>query len=254
LIFIGHYWEEMENKYDNKERFYRYLLAINHLLRFEIKVEETDLMVMAEKNIKKEIKKEVEKQRAIIKNYIKEHPSFYYSFKPVSCDSQQEIIKIMSNASFLTQTGPMASVAGAIAETTGKKFLKDSPQLLIENGGDIFAKINTSFKVGIFAGNSPLSMKLGLKLPAAEFPVGIASSSGTVGHSFSYGNADAVTVISASAALSDGAATYLGNSVREKIDKNLIMKEIEKFPFIKGVLIIKDEEVFIWGAVETVLL
>ncbi|MCM8817990.1 MAG: UPF0280 family protein [Candidatus Omnitrophica bacterium] len=235
-----------------KNRFYRSIIEEKNLLKFEIRVEETDLLVISNKNLKKEIKKEVLKQREILKNYIRENPEFLYSFSPIITNSKEELIKLMSESSFLTKTGPMASVAGAIAEIIGKRFLPIVDEIIIENGGDIFAKLNRDFITGIFAGNSPFSMKIGIKLRKRKIPYGIATSSGTVGHSISFGNADAVIVISPSAAFSDGSATYFGNLIKDKINKELIISELKNFPFIEGIVIIHQKEIFAWGNVEIV--
>ncbi|MCM8804061.1 MAG: UPF0280 family protein [Candidatus Omnitrophica bacterium] len=237
-----------------KERFYRSLIENKNFIKFEVRVEETDLLIMSKKNLKKEIKKEVIKQREILKNYIKENPEFLYSFGPILIETDQEIIKLMSESSLLTKTGPMASVAGAIAEIIGKKFLRYSDEIIIENGGDIFAKIDNDFKVAIFAGKSPFSMKIGIKLKKRENPYGICTSSGTVGHSISLGNADAVTVVSSSSTLADGSATYFGNLVKDKINYELIISELKNFPFIEGIVIIKNEEIFVWGDLEIISL
>ncbi|MFN4227298.1 MAG: UPF0280 family protein [Candidatus Ratteibacteria bacterium] len=235
-----------------KERFYRSLIQRKDFYKFEVKVEQTDLLVIAKKNLKKEITEEVIKQREILKNYIKQHPEFLFSFSPVIAKSDQEIIKLMSESSFLTKTGPMASVAGAISEIIGKKFISLSNEIIIENGGDIFAKMNSDFIVGIYAGKSPFSMKIGIKLKKREIPYGIATSSGTIGHSISFGKADAVTVISASSTFSDGAATYFGNLVKDRIDKDLIISELKNFMFIEGIVIIKGIEIFLWGEIELI--
>lgn len=238
-------------KFIPKERFYRNLIKVENLKKFVVKVKETDILVFAEKNLKKEIEEEVKKQREILERYIKIHPEFYFSFSPVEVESNEEIIKLMSLSSKLTKTGPMASVAGAIAEIIGRKFLPLSEEIFIENGGDIFLNLKNEVKIGIYAGKSPFSMKIGIKIKR-ENPVGIATSSGTVGHSFSYGDADAVTVISNSSAFSDGAATYFGNLIKGKIDKELIEREINNFPFIEGMLIIRGKELFIWGKIELI--
>ncbi len=237
-----------------KERFYRSFIEGKEFLKFEVKVKETDLLIIAKKNLKKEIYNEVKKQREILEEYIKKNPKFYYSFTPVIAESEDEIIKLMSKSSLLTKTGPMASVAGAIAEIIGKKFLDFSEEIIIENGGDIFAKMGRNFIVGIYAGKSPFSMKIGIKLKGRNIPYGIATSSGTFGHSFSYGDADAVCVVSPSATLSDGAATYFGNLIKEKIDKDIIIEELNNFPFIEGIIIIRKKEIFIWGNIEIVSL
>jgi len=238
-------------KFIPAERFYRNLIKVENLKKFVVKVKETDILVFAEKNLKKEIEEEVKKQREILERYIKIHPEFYFSFSPVEVESNEEIIKLMSLSSKLTKTGPMASVAGAIAEIIGRKFLPLSEEIFIENGGDIFLNLKNEVKIGIYAGKSPFSMKIGIKIKR-ENPVGIATSSGTVGHSFSYGDADAVTVISNSSAFSDGAATYFGNLIKGKIDKELIEREINDFPFIEGMLIIRGKELFVWGKIELI--
>jgi len=233
------------------ERFYRNIMKIGNLKKFQVKVKETDLLIFSEKNIKKEIEKEVIKQRKIIEDYISQHPEFHLSFSPIDVESKEEIINLMSISSKLTKTGPMASVAGAISEIVGKKFLSISPQILIENGGDIFMNLKNEVKISIYAGNSPFSMKIGIKVKG-ENSIGIATSSGTVGHSFSYGDADAVTVISKSSTFADGAATYFGNLIKGKIDKEIIEKEVDNFPFIEGILIIRKKELFIWGNIELI--
>jgi uncharacterized protein len=236
-----------------RERFYRDISFNHRLKKFQVRVEETDMLVMAEKFLKKEAQEEVEKQRSIIKGYIQNHPEFYTSFSPVRCESEEEIIRLMCDSARMTETGPMASVAGAIAEVTGKKILPFTEQVFIENGGDIFVKMDKDFNVGIYTGDASLSFRLGLKIRGGNSPIGIATSSGTIGHSFSYGKADAVTVISGSASLSDGSATYFGNLITgDKIGKGAIEKEIKRFPFIEGMLIIKGREIFAWGNIELV--
>lgn len=238
-----------------KREIYRTTCKSEGLVNFTVKVEESDLLVMAGKNLKKEAEYELNRQRKLLKRYIEKNPEFYRSFSPVSAENVHPIIELMSQSSFLTNTGPMASVAGAIAEMVGKKLLEFSPQVIVENGGDIFLKTNNECIVGMFAGNSPFSMKTGIKIPPSEFPKGIATSSGKIGHSFSYGDADAVTIVSNSAAFSDGAATYFGNMVVEKkINSKEIVNEIKNFPFIEGCVIIKEKELFIWGKIELVRL
>lgn len=244
----------MKEKINIKERFYRTLLNKENFLKFEVRVEETDLLIMAKKDLRDEIKKEVIKQREILKRYLKENPDFLFSFSPLYVESNEEIIKLMSESSLLTKTGPMASVAGAIAEIVGKKFLKESDEIIIENGGDIFAKLNSDFNVAIYAGNSPFSMKIGIRLKKREIPYGVCTSSGKIGHSISFGDADAVVVISPSSAFSDGSATYFGNLIKGKIDEKNILSEIKNFPFIEGLVIIRDKEIFLWGDIEIISL
>ena len=99
--------------------------------------------------------------------------------------------------------GPMAAVAGALAEQVGQRLLKSTSEVIIENGGDIFIGARQILTVGVYAGGSPLSLKLGLRIDPAKGIRGICTSSGTVGHSLSFGKADAVCVLSDSCALAD---------------------------------------------------
>ncbi|MCM8764383.1 MAG: UPF0280 family protein [Candidatus Omnitrophica bacterium] len=235
------------------ERFYRNVFN-SELISFRIRIEESDLLILAEKDVSAEAESELKKQRQVLKQYIKDFPDFYYSFKPVDCDeSAPEIVKIMCKASFLCNVGPMATVAGAISELIGKRLLDISRQVIIENGGDIFLMTEKERTILIFAGNSPLSMKTGIKLKPRDYPFGVATSSATVGHSTSFGNADSVTVVCPSSSLADGLATYMCNLPTDE-EFNNIKKSINEFPFLEGIVVIKNDRMFAWGDLEIVCL
>ncbi len=238
------------NSINYKERFYRDLSSNPDMRRFNIRTEETDLLVISDKDIRHELSEEVRRLREIIKNHIRHDPDFYTSLCPVQCRSSEEIISLMCDAAYMADTGPMACVAGAIAEVAGRKMLEISDNIFIENGGDIFAMMDRDFKAAVYAGDSPFSLKIGLMVRRSGSAVGVATSSGTVGHSYSMGNADAVTVISGSAAFADAAATSLGNEVEGRIDRKRLCERIEKLPCVQGALIIKGKEIFAWGDIE----
>lgn len=144
----------------------------------------------------------------------------------------------------------MASVAGAIAEMVGNELLEFSPEVIVENGGDIFLKSNKDRTINVYAGKSALTGKIGLVIKTGQTPCGVCTSSGTVGHSLSYGEADAVVVVAPSAALADASATSIGNIIKEPGD---IQKGIEygmNIEGLKGILIIKDDGIGVWGEVE----
>ncbi|MCM8757200.1 MAG: UPF0280 family protein, partial [Candidatus Omnitrophica bacterium] len=105
-----------------------------------------------------------------------------------------------------------------------------------------------------YAGQSPLSLKIGIRIPVASTGLGIATSSGTVGHSYSFGKADAVTVVCGSAALADAAATAIGNLVTPSENWEWIESELKHFPFVEGVVIIAGKKMLVWGKIEIVSL
>ncbi len=160
------------------------------------------------------------------------------------------IVRAMADAGVKAGVGPMAAVAGAIAEFVGKELLPFSGELIIENGGDIFMACTSPRVVGIYAGSSPLSGLLGIEIQPQETPLGVCTSSGTVGHSLSLGKADAVVIISPSAALADAAATAVGNTVKTIDDITAGLEQAQKINGITGVLIIKGDKMGTWGKVK----
>ncbi|MBW2545576.1 MAG: UPF0280 family protein [Deltaproteobacteria bacterium] len=145
----------------------------------------------------------------------------------------------------------MASVAGAIARNVGLDLMKYSDNVIIENGGDIFLRLmNKDATVGIFAGDSPLSYKVSLRIKCGGVPVGVCTSSGTVGHSLSFGRADAVCVTSESATLADAAATSICNRVRREGDIKEALDFGLRIEGVEGALIIMGDKLGILGDME----
>ncbi len=239
------------NPFQYTHRNYRNRLYSSNLISFEIKVRETDLFISAERKLSELARTSILNYRSHIEEYARIHKGFLESFTPLPDDSlAPPIISEMLRASKAAGVGPMASVAGAIAEYVGRDLSIESPQIVVENGGDIYANIDSELRVGIFAAQSPLSNKLILKIAPENMPLGICTSSATVGHSFSLGKADAVCVLSRSAALADAAATAIGNSVKKPGD---IKKAIEMGSQIEGVLgivVILGKDMGAFGAVQ----
>jgi len=146
----------------------------------------------------------------------------------------------------------MAAVAGAIAEAVGRALLEESREVVVENGGDCFLRVDSPLQIGIFAGPSVLSEKLALRIRPEQTPLGVCTSSGTVGPSLSFGRADAVTVISPSAAIADAAATRIGNQVKNRGDINRALAVAPEIEGVLGVVIIMGDRVGAWGEVELV--
>jgi len=216
-----------------QKRFYREWSRNSELIAQEVIVRETDLLIFAEKDIKAAAEEVVKKYRAQIEDYIGERPEFMASLESVrQDDSARDIIREMIRATGLAGVGPMASVAGAISEFSGNELLAHTRQIIIENGGDIFMKSDKERTVSIYAGDSPLSNKISIKEKPEDTPVGICTSSGTVGHSLSFGKADACVIIAQSATLADAVATATCNRIKGKRD---IAPGLEFALSIKGV-------------------
>jgi hypothetical protein len=192
----------------------------------------------------------VQKYRIQLEGYINNNPDFLSSLEPLPIPAHApRIVKRMAEAAQAASVGPMAAVAGAIAEAVGEELLEFSPEVIVENGGDIYLKVSNDTVVGIYAGGSPLTGKIGLKIGANDTPLGICTSSGTVGHSLSFGKADAVVVLSASTTLADAAATAVGNMVNQAEDIERGIQHARGIEGVKGILIIVREKLGVWGSV-----
>ena len=242
------------NKIEYKERKYRNLIEEKDLISFQIKEEESDLFIRTNKELSVYARQIVLNFRKQIENYIYRFPLFKTTLLPYSQDKKaSEIIQSMVHTTALCGVGPMASVAGAIAEFVGKELLKYSSEVIVENGGDIFIKSKQLRKVNIFAGSSPFSQRIILKIETKENYIGICTSSGMVGPSLSFGKADAVTVISDSVLLADAAATAVGNRIKTRKDVEQGLAYAQRIPGVKGAVIIKDDKMGLWGDINFIV-
>lgn len=234
----------------HQERTYRQLVQ-GSMPPIRVTVQETDLSVYTETISPGQIREAVIEQRGYIEGYIHRYPEFSRTLTPWRDDPMappiiQEMIAAGKNAG----VGPMAAVAGAMAERVGRSFLTASDELIIENGGDIFLSTRRVLSVGIYAGHSPLSLKVGLKINPSLSPMAICTSSGTVGHSLSHGKADAVCVVSRSCALADAGATAIGNHINCPEDIQAAIGWGRKIEGVLGILVIIDDKMGMWGEIE----
>ncbi|NIA08261.1 MAG: UPF0280 family protein [Nitrospiraceae bacterium] len=239
---------------NGERRTYRSFVARRGLVGFHVRIQETDLHVQAECELKKEVSDWVIEARLAIEDYIRDHPRFLKSYLPLPDDPfASPIVQDMLKVSSVAGVGPMAAVAGAIAQYVGEKCMGITPgEVIVENGGDIFLWVSKPVTSAIWAGNSPLSGQVGIVLAPGPGPFGICTSSGTVGHSRSLGSADAVTMVSQSVSLADAAATAVGNTIKTDRDIGPGLELAEKIPGILGGVIIKGSRLGAWGQLELV--
>ncbi len=238
-----------------QERTYRRRVAAGNLNSFEVKVRETDLHILAATDLSEEAANLIFQYRGQLENHIASNHDFLTSLTPLTNNSLllPPIIKAMHQAATAAKVGPMAAVAGAIAEFVGRGLLaKGSTEVVVENGGDIFLHRQQECVVGIFAGTSPHSNKVGIRINAQRMPLGVCTSSGRIGHSLSLGQADAVTVLATDTCLADAAATRLGNEVKDSGDINHALALAKTIVGLEGVVIIRDQQMGAWGDIELV--
>ncbi len=144
----------------------------------------------------------------------------------------------------------MAAVAGAVAQHVGDGLLNLSDEVIVENGGDVFVMADGIMTLGIYAGDTPLGGKLGIRIDCAGSPLGVCTSSAVIGHSLSLGKADAAVVISRSCTLADAVATATANRVQSPKDVSSAVDFAREIPGVLGVVVIAGEKICAWGDLE----
>jgi ApbE superfamily uncharacterized protein (UPF0280 family) len=233
------------------ERTYRERMRAVDLVSFGVKIEQTDLYILAESDLTDEAMRAAATARRTVEAWIERNPAFGASLEPVLCPADApRIIREMCAAAQVAVVGPMAAVAGAIAERVARDLAPQSPNVIVENGGDAYLMGDRERTVAIFAGPSPLSNRLGLVVPADSQPLAVCTSSGTVGPSLSFGKADAAAIVAENAALADAVATATANRIKQPED---IAEAVEWAAHIQGVLhvlAVAGDQMAAWGELQ----
>jgi ApbE superfamily uncharacterized protein (UPF0280 family) len=240
-------------------RHYRDSLAGPGLRAFTASYLETDLWVAVERDApptaEEVARTAMLDARRELEEYVATDREFLTTLVPyeprVDCPA---IVREMAAAAARAGVGPMAAVAGAVSAYVGRRLeeLFGLTEVIVENGGDIYLRSSVPRKIAIYAGASPLSNKLALTVSPALSPLGVCTSSGTVGHSLSFGKADAATVLAKDAATADAYATALGNRVQGPQDIDAALAWAAARPEVLGAVVIAGDRVGAVGQVELV--
>ncbi len=202
--------------------------------------------------IAREIYAEVEK-------FTTNHPIFRDSFEPTNFAEKESsvprVAQIMEDVTKPFGIGPMAAVAGAIADLIFERLLSLHPRmLLVEDGGELVVQSTEPVTVGLYSGFAALGGKVGFEIEIGDTPLGIATSSATVSHAISLGQADAATIFAKNAAVADAAATFFcnkvtGNDIPQSIQRALdYLPQFENYG-VRGAFIVRESHVGTAGKV-----
>jgi len=174
---------------------------------------------------------------------------------PVPVPEKPLVARLMAEASLKTDVGPMAAVAGAIADLAVEDMLRLGCEVaVVEDGGEISAKSNQPVDIAVAAGDEPLSKRFGFRL--TEFPIGVATSSGRFSHAVSFGDAEAAVVFCKNATLADAAATAVCNAVKGEDGQIGIQAGISRglsIDGVEGVLILYKGQVGTAGKIPQII-
>ena len=239
-------------------RFYRDKMGEERFSSFVVSCKDSDLWIGIDKtsfepSIVDFAQRELINLRLVLEKYIHSFPEFATTYTPIKLpDNSPDIAVQMGKAAEIAEVGPMAAVAGAFSEFIGRAIQKRFPvkEIVVENGGDIYMSIGKDLNLSVYAGNSALSGKIGIKIPYDSTPIGICTSAGNVGPSFSFGRADAVMVACKNTALADAYATTFGNRVKTADDISKAIKIASQCKEIISIVIICQNQMGITGQFE----
>lgn len=241
-----------------EERTYRRLYREKDLLHFQVVVGETDLDIAVKKeryseNLHRLTEEHVCALRREMSAYLERDSEFLTALAPHQPLAEAPLpLRQMCEMARIAGVGPMAAVAGMFAEQIGKFLSRYSTEVIVENGGDIWLKTNRIRRAAVFAGDSPFSQRIALEIDPSHTPAGICTSSATVGHSLSFGKADAVVILSPSAVLADAVATAACNRVQDTKDLETAVRWALGIPGISGALAIMGDKMSAAGKVKLI--
>lgn len=237
----------------HRERFYRDFDSSGRWKSFRVRVETTDLYIRADRDLSEAAEALIRKYRGLIRSHIETQGEFLTSFSPVQrIPGIPAIIDAMYRASEAAEVGPMASVAGAVAEHVGRELRESCREIIIENGGDIWLTLREPAVISVYTGNHYFPGNMGVLINPEMTPCGVCTSSGRIGPSISLGVADAATVMAPCAALADAAATAAGNEVKTENDVEKGVARAMEIGSVSGALVICRDRMAAQGAIELI--
>lgn len=235
-----------------EQRFYRDWMAREGLRRFAVRIDESDLLILCDRDLERPATEALAEVRGEIERQIAVDPSFATSLEPIDSESSSPVVDGMVRAGKAWNVGPMAAVAGAVAESVGRRLLEQCETVIVENGGDVFVRSSEPVIFALYAGErSPFRDRVAFEVDAAR-GVGVCTSSGVVGPSLSFGRADAVVAIAADTAHADAAATAIANRIKQPEDVDREVEAEAERGALDGLIACLGDRIGLWGEVELV--
>ena len=230
-------------------RAYRGVMEPEGLNCYRVAIGESDLYVCTEGEFESQTSRSLARHRKDLEEYLESHSGFGLSFKPVPATGDAPgIVAEMARAAAFFDVGPMASVAGAIAQRVGLDLLNFSSQVIVENGGDIFMAGGSQRRVRVFAGEG--APAIDIEFIDSPGGTGLCTSSATIGPSVSLGTADAVAVLAPTATLADAAASAFGNMVYSAEEIGDVLDRASEHSEVLGIVVVAGGSVGVWGGLE----
>jgi uncharacterized protein len=226
-----------------------------NVVRQNFRLKETFATVVAAERLMGLAGRTIRAGRETIEAYIASRPRFRTTLEPLAVEGDAPaLIRRMAAAAARAGVGPMATVAGAIAQATVEALVAaGASHAVMDNGGDIVLFIDRPLTVGVFTGRSRIR-DIALRFMPRPDIFSVCTSSGTVGHSLSFGRADAAVVIANDGFLADAMATALGNRVKDGSEKEIGRAiEASLVDGVEGLLVVAGGRVGLGGTLPEIV-
>jgi ApbE superfamily uncharacterized protein (UPF0280 family) len=232
------------------------MLTRSGLYREDFLLKETDCTIVSDHlPALRASRVSIARHRRELEVFIRGNPVFQYALNPLRVDEGPEVAMLMAEASRRCGVGPMAAVAGVLADLAVRDMLEAGASVaVVENGGEASVASDRPINVALRAGETPLSNRVGFRIEGS--PIGLATSSGVFSHALSLGEAEAVTVFAENAGVADAAATAICNAVEGEAEREVIELAIKlglTFEGVKGVLVLFGGHVGMGGEVPSLM-
>jgi len=158
----------------------------------------------------------------------------------------------MASYALAINSGPMTTLAGAIAESLGRGLIKDGfKDVVVQNGSSIFIKSRKSLAINFYTGRSKIWSKLRLILKPKDTPLGLAIQTATHSQDIAFGCADNVVVLAKNTSLALGVAVSASNRINSKSDLQRALDYARGVKEVRGIAIILKNNLVSWGKIET---
>ncbi len=196
----------------------------------------------------------IARTRDDIERQIAADPFFLTTFEPYDrMRATSEVAGRMCEASRSAGVGPMATVAGTIAQTALEAMVEDGCEHgWVDNGGDIALCLHKPTVVEVFCEPGSTDV-FGFEIGPTDGVIGVCSSSGRLGHSISLGRADVAVAVAESAILADALATAICNGVRTRADLPACLEPFVHVDGFIGGLVMLDGDVAMEGQLPDII-
>jgi len=214
----------------------------------KLELEETAATIAADRQYVEFAVDAIKASRLDVERHIRKDDFFVTTLEPYELPTgSPKVLRRMCDAAKAAGVGPMATVAGGIAQEALEAMVaRGCSHGWVDNGGDIAMIIEHPVTVEVFS-NPDSSAAIALEMEPTGGITGVCTSSGRLGHSISFGDADAAVAIATNAYLADALATAIGNKVKDKQSLQTCFDAFRHITEFTGGLVLRDGDVAMYG-------